>query len=47
MNTLIKPNNVFYVGNIVAPEYVVQNGIKFAVTTIGEAAFRNTTLSSL
>ena len=44
---LIKPNNGYYNGDIVVPDYVVQNGIKFAVTAISEAAFRSATITSL
>ena len=45
--TLEKPDNGYYEGDIVVPDYVVQNGIKFAVTAIGYAAFRNATITSL
>ena len=45
---LIKPGDgVRYQGDIVIPDYVEQDGIKFAVTTLGEGAFEYATLTSL
>lgn len=44
---LIAPTNGHYEGDIVIPDYVEQDGTKLAVTTLGEGAFSNTTLTSL
>lgn len=36
-----------YEGDIVVPDYVEKDGIQFAVTSIGEGTFKNTTITSL
>ncbi len=40
-------NTGHYEGDIVVPDYVVQDGIKFAVTAIGDGAFSHITINSL
>ena len=44
---LIYPAEGHYEGDIVVPDYVVQDGTKYAVTTLGEGAFENAQLTSL
>ena len=44
---LIAPTNGHYEGDIVIPDYVEQDGTKYAVTTLGEGAFENAQLTSL
>lgn len=44
---LIDPVEGHYEGDIVVPDYVVQDGTKYAVTTLGEGAFENAQLTSL
>ena len=44
---VVEPYMGNYEGDIVVPDYVEKDGIQFAVTTIGESAFKNTTITSL
>lgn len=44
---VVEPYMGNYEGDIVVPDYVEKDGIQFAVTSIGEGAFKNTRITSL
>ena len=44
---VVEPYMGNYEGDIVVPDYVEKDGIQFAVTSLGEGAFKNTGITSL